>query len=97
MPFLTELSVGLFLRPRLAKTIATINNPCPTKKSTYCGSGKFLGTSGVSNALSPPPIPQKKDTSKNIRFFVSRNIPINIVDKLHIWIGINLAQGKSIE
>ena len=54
------------------------------KNKINCGSGKVLGISGVTNALIPPPIPQKKDTSKNIRFYVRKNIPINNVDKLHI-------------
>ena len=36
------------------------------KNKINCGSGKVLGISGVTNALIPPPIPQKKDTSKNI-------------------------------
>ena len=64
--------------------MAIIKSPWPIKNNINCGSGKVLGISGVINALIPPPIPQKKDTSKNILFSVSKNIPINSVDKLHI-------------
>ena len=79
-----------------AYAIQTINNPWPTKNKIYWGSGKVRGTSGVTRALIPPPIPQKKETSKKILLFVNKKTPINIVDRLHIWMGINLAHGKSI-
>ena len=96
-PFFTEFKVGLFFKLIEAYEIATIKKPCPTKKRIKWGSGKLLGISGVSNAFSPPPIPQKKETSKNNLFFVNKKIPIKRVDKLHICIGINSIHAKFIE
>ena len=39
----------------------------------------------------------KDNFDKKLIFSVIKNIPIKSIDKLHMWIGIRLAQGKSIE
>ena len=61
-----------------------IKRPWPKKNNIYCESGKVLGTSGVNRALIPPPIPQKNDTSKNSLFSVNKNIPMKMVERLHM-------------